>query len=85
MYIVSKNLKRILCQATLNIFEHEEVVISNNLRTGLFTIGAKDNIDGNSTCAILKSHYHGTNLSLYPFLSTVNLGEKRYHEKYVKV
>ena len=85
MYIVRKNLKRILCEATLNIFEHEEVVISNNLRIGLFTIGEKDNIDGNSRCTILKSHYRGTNLSLYQFFSTVNLGEKRYYEKYVKI
>ena len=85
MYIVSTNLKRILCEATLNIFEHEEVIISDNFPTGLFTIGAKDNTDGNSRCTISKSHYHGTNLSLYQFPSTVNPEEERYYEKYVKV
>ena len=34
-----------LSEATLNLFEHEEAVIPGNLRTGLFTIGAKGNVD----------------------------------------
>ena len=68
----------------MNLFEHEEAIIRGNLRTGLFTIGAKENIDKNSRYTISKS-YHGTSLSLFQFPSTENLGEERYYEKYVKV
>ena len=74
-----------LSEATLNLFELAEAVIPGNLCTGLFTIGAKDNIDKNSRCAISKSHYHGTSLSLFQFPSTVIFGEERYYEKFVKV
>ena len=69
----------------MNLFEHEEAVIPGNLCIGLFIIGAKDNIDKNSRCKISKLHYHETNLSLFQFPSTVNLGEERYYEKYVKM
>ena len=74
-----------LSEAILNVFEHEEAIIHGNLRTGLFTIGAKENIDKNSRYTISKSYYHGTSLSLFQFPSTENLGEERYYEKYVKV
>ena len=73
-----------LSEATLDLFEHEEAVIPGSFHTGLFTNGAKDNIDKNSRCTISKSHYHGTSLSLFQFPSTLNFGEERY-EKYVKV
>ena len=74
-----------LSEATLNLFEHEEAVIPGNLRTGLFTIGAKGNVDKNSRCTISKSHYHGTSPPLFQFPSTLNFGEERYYVKYVKV
>ena len=56
-----------LSKVTLNFFKHKKVVIPGNLRTNLFTIEAKDNIDKNSRCTISKSHCHGTSLSLFQF------------------
>ena len=64
--------------------EQEGAVIPGSLRTGLFTIGAKDNIDKNARCTVSKSHYHGTSLSLFQFPSTLNNGVERNYEKYVK-
>ena len=68
-----------LSVATLNFLELEEVVIHSNLRTGLFTIGAKDNIDKSSRCTISKSRYHRTSVSLIQIPSTVDVGEERYY------
>ena len=74
-----------LSEAILNLSEHEDSVIPGNLHTGLFTIEAKDNADKNSRCTISKSHDYQTSLSLLRFPSTVNFGEGRYYERYVKV
>ena len=73
-----------LSKVTLNLFKHKKQVLGN-LRTNLCTIEAKNNIDKNSRCTISKPHCPGTTLSLFQFPSTVNLGVKRYYEKYVKV
>ena len=72
-----------LRESTLNLFEHEEVVIPGNFCTRFFTIRAKDNIDKNSIYTISKSNYHELRLPLFQFSSTVNFGEER-HEKYIK-
>ena len=71
-----------LSKATLNLSKHKKKVI---LRTSLFTVEAKDNIDKNSRCTISKSHCHGISLSLFQFPSTLNLGIEKYYEKYIKV
>ena len=68
-----------LSVATLNLLKLEEAVIHSNLRTGLFTIGAKDNIDKSSRCTISKSRYHRTSVSLIQFPSTVDVGEETYY------
>ena len=68
-----------LSVATLNLLKLEEAVIHSNLRTGLFTIGAKDNIDKSSRCTISKSCYHRTSVSLIQFPSTVDVGEETYY------
>ena len=68
-----------LSVATLNLLKLEEAVIHSNLRTGLFTIGAKDNIDKISRCTISKSCYHRTSVSLIQFPSTVDVGEETYY------
>ena len=39
-----------LAEAMLQRFENEDAVIPGILRTGLFTIGAKDNIDKDARC-----------------------------------
>ena len=73
-----------LGEAALHLFEQEGAVIPGSLRTGLFTIGAKDNIDKNARCTVSKSHYHGTSLFLFQFPSTLNNGVERNYEKYAK-
>ena len=54
-----------LSEESIRLFEKEDAVVPGNLRKGIFTIGAKDNIDKNSTCTISKSHYHGRSISLF--------------------
>ena len=49
-----------LGEALLQLFHDNDAVIPGLLRTGLLTVGAKNNIDKNTLCTISKSHYHGT-------------------------
>ena len=51
-----------LGEALLQLFRDNN---SGLLWTGLFTVGTKDNIEKNARCAISKSHYHGTSMSLF--------------------
>ena len=51
-----------LGEALLQLFRDNN---SGLLWTGLFTVGTKDNIKKNARCAISKSHYHGTSMSLF--------------------
>ena len=74
-----------LSEASLSLFENDDAVVPGNLRCGLFTIGAKDNIDKNSSCTVSKFHYHGTSLSLFQFPTYNNPGIERHYEKYVKI
>ena len=37
------------------------------LKQGIFTLMMKDNIDMNATYTFVKSHYHGTSLSIVQF------------------
>ena len=63
-----------LAEAMLQRFENEDAVIPGILRTGLFTIGAKDNIDKNARCTVSMSHHHGTSISLFKFSSHFHEG-----------
>ena len=72
-------------EASLSLFENDDAVVPGNLRSGLFTIGAKDNIDKNSSCIVSKFHYHGTSLSLFQFPTYNNPGIERHYEKYVEI
>ena len=74
-----------LSEASLSLFENDDDVVPGNLRSGLFTIGAKDNIDKNSSCTVSKFHYHGTSLSLFQFSTYNNPGIERHYEKYVEI
>ena len=57
-------LHKVLARHLLQLFEDENAVVPGILKRGIFTVGAKDNIDKNSTCTISKYHYHGTSISL---------------------
>ena len=74
-----------LGEAALQLFEDEDAIIPGLLRHGLFTIGAKDNVDKNARCTVSKSHYHGTSMSLFQFPSSFNEGFGRNYQKFVKV
>ena len=45
----------------------------NILKKGLFTIMLKDNIDINAKATFVKSHYHGTSLSMVQFRDDVGI------------
>ena len=74
-----------LGEAAIDMFEEDDYVVPGNLRKGIFTIGAKDNVDKNSSSTVTKSHYHGTSLSLFQFPSAVNTGKERKCKKIVKI
>ena len=69
-------------EALLQLFHDDNAVFLGLLRTELFTIGAKDNIP---PCTMSKSHYHGTNMSLFQFPSSFNDGFERNYQQFVKV
>ena len=74
-----------LGEASIQLFENEDAVVPGNLRKGIFTVGAKYNIDKNSTCTISKSHYHGTSISLFQFLTIEKIGTERDYVKFVNI
>ena len=64
---ISTNLGNGVCRR----FEEEKVVCPTNLRKGLFTIAAIDNIDHNpssTTAMVLVYHYFSTSLPAVPEL-----------------
>ena len=74
-----------LGDALLEIFHEDNAVIPGLLRTGLFTISAKHNIDKNPCCTISKFQYHGTSMLLFQFPSSFNDEFERNYEQFVKV
>ena len=59
-------------------FESENVVCPANLRYGLFTTSAVDNIDHNPSSTTAQGSFHGTGISLFQHPSVENLGEDRH-------
>ena len=82
---------RILCilqglgEVLLQPFRDNDAVIPGLLWAGLFTVGAKDNIDKNACCTISKFHYHGTSMSLFQFPLSFNDGFEKNYQQFVKV
>ena len=79
-YIITQGLG----EALLQLFHDDDVVIPGLLRTGLLTVGAKDNIDNNARCTISKSQCHGTSMTLFQFPSSFNDGFERSYHQFVK-
>ena len=77
---LSVNYKRVaeledqLASAVSAHFEKEGIVCPPNLRKGLFTIGALDNIDHNPSSTTAQGSFHGTAISIFQFPSINNLG-----------
>ena len=58
-------------------FETENIVCPSNLRKGLFTTGAVDNIDHNSTSTTAQGSFHGTGISVFQHPTSECIGEAR--------
>ena len=74
-----------LGEALLQIFHDDNAVIPGILRTGLFAVAAKYNIDKNARFTIAKSDYHVTSMSLFQFPSCFNDKFERNYQQFVKV
>ncbi len=55
-------------------FEEQKLVCPANLRKGLFTVGALDNIDHNPSATTALGSFHGTGISVFQFPSASNSG-----------
>ena len=72
-----------LAEASIVMFEERNA--ASNMRHGVFTIGAKDIINKDSFCTLIKPHYHGISLSFFQFPSKINVGINRNYNKFVKI
>lgn len=75
-----------LCNAASKRYAKEKVVCPQNLRLGLFTTGAYDNIDHNPSSTTSTDSFHGTSMSLFQHVLPHSQGEERhYNVDYVKL
>jgi hypothetical protein len=58
-------------------FHDKGVVVPAQLRCGLFTVGALDNLDYNPSSTTAKDAFHGTAISLFQFPTAFNLGQRQ--------
>ena len=58
-------------------YEKLDCFIPDNIKTGIFTVLAKDNIDLNARSTIIKSHFHGISMSILQFPSSSNPGQSQ--------
>ena len=63
--------------AVVKQYVEDEVVCPPNLRKGLFTTSAVDNIDHNPTATTASSSFHGTSISMFQHKSSEKEGEVR--------
>lgn len=66
-----------LATAVCNNFQSKGVVVPAELRHGLFTAGALDNLDHNPSSTSAKGSFHGTGISLFQFPTDSNFGLKQ--------
>lgn len=67
-------LENSLATAICTQFEDEGIVCPSNLRKGLFTVGALDNIDHNLSSTTAQGSFHGTGISIFQFPTITNSG-----------
>ncbi len=53
---------------------HEIGLVPSQLRHGLFTVGALDNLDHNPSSTTAKDSFHGTGINLFQFPTKLNTG-----------
>ncbi|KAK3921570.1 Adenylyltransferase and sulfurtransferase MOCS3 [Frankliniella fusca] len=66
-----------LCRLVVERAKEESVVCPSNLRKGLFTVTALDNIDVKSSSNLSASEFHGTGISVFQRLQIGNEGHIR--------
>ena len=70
-----------LATAVCNKFKANGVVCPVSLRSGLFTVGALDNLDHNPSSTTAQGSFHGTGISMFQFPTETNLGiTKSWHK-----
>ena len=62
---------------TLKKYEINDCFVPDYIKNGIFTVVAKDNIDLNAQCTIVKSHFHGISMSILQFPPYFNLGQSQ--------
>eukprot|EP00112_Aurelia_sp_Birch-Aquarium-sp1_P002123 Seg1231.2 transcript_id=Seg1231.2/GoldUCD/mRNA.D3Y31 product="hypothetical protein" protein_id=Seg1231.2/GoldUCD/D3Y31 len=70
---ISSSLQNSICK----LYEKEQVVCPPNLKLGLYTVAALDNIDHNPSSTMAKESFHGTGISLFQNPSPENSGIAR--------
>ena len=72
-----KYLERKMGHTVLGQFTVENLVCPTEMRTGLFTVAAVDNIDHNPSARTSKDSFHGTAISLFQVRQNQDDGSKR--------
>ena len=70
-------LENSLATAVCRCYEEEQLVCPPNLRTGLFTVGAFDNLDYNPSSTTSMGSFHRGGISIFQFPTTSNSGITR--------
>lgn len=70
-------LENLLASAVCKQYEEEGLVCPSHLQKGLFTVGALDNIDHNSSSTTAQGSFHGTGINIFQFPTADNSGIHR--------
>jgi len=63
-----------IARAACSVYHAKEAVVPSTLHSGVFTVGAMDNIDHNPSSTTAHSSFHGTGISLMQTGDAVNCG-----------
>lgn len=72
-----KSITSNLCSLVIKTGEEEGLFCPRNLKKGIFTMGAYDNIDHNPSSTTAKESFHGTSMSIFQTPTESNLGVAR--------
>ena len=70
-------LEDMLAKSVSERFAVDDCVVPACLRSGIFTIGALDNLDHNPSSTMASSSFHGTGISVFQLPTAHSPGEKR--------
>ena len=70
---IQEGITKALCKR----FQEENTVCPSELRTGVYSVGALDNIDHNPSSTTAQGSFHGTSISIFQFPSDINPGVSR--------